>query len=135
MQRDYENTYWNNKGLLQSLSTELGMLVPTEGECRADRPKLERFREASNLYYDLYNNGGCNYGREIGSLFGPGLRAFNESRGAPGTQRYADDIKTANEFIKHVDRKMDKIILEAYHEKQTCGDNPTEVEDPAKVNA
>ena len=43
-------------------------------------PKLERFRQASNAYYDLFNNGGCNLRKEIKGFFG--MRVYRMSRSA-----------------------------------------------------
>lgn len=101
---DYEHTYWNNQGLLQNLSEKLDARRGDENK----GPKAKRLDRLSILYYDLYNNGGCNYGKEIASSFGSGLKIFNDDRNKIHPSRAA--------FIAHVDRVMDKAILEAYHE-------------------
>lgn len=54
-----KNTYWADNGKHQSLYDELHKtLVPDEGE--AGTTEGEFLRIMSNVYYDIYNNGGCN---------------------------------------------------------------------------
>lgn len=54
---DLDATYWNSNGALQALSNKLSKMIPTSGTCPNDKPKLEKFRRAANLYYQLHNNG------------------------------------------------------------------------------
>ena len=54
-----ENTYWNHNGRYQVLADQLQERVPDEGA--SDNPKIEALRVAGNVYYDLYNNGMCNW--------------------------------------------------------------------------
>lgn len=51
--------YWNKQGARQDLAEMVHELIPVEGEC--DEPYLEYIRRVSNWYYDVYNNGGCNW--------------------------------------------------------------------------
>jgi hypothetical protein len=54
-------TYWNNKGRHTPLYEELTTkLVPEEG--RAPTPYGELLSAIGRVYYDWYNNGGCNFG-------------------------------------------------------------------------
>ncbi len=53
-----DRTYWNNKGKYQKESDTLQKLVPDSGE--ASDTKIDLFRRASNLYYEIFNNGGDN---------------------------------------------------------------------------
>ena len=55
-------SYWNNRGLYQETATALEKRIPTFGkvEDAKQHPKLERLRRATNMYYDLYNNGAGN---------------------------------------------------------------------------
>ena len=50
-----KNSYWNNNGRFQMYVEELEALIPSEGE--VDEPRknkaLDKFRKASNCYYDL----------------------------------------------------------------------------------
>ena len=66
-----ENTYWNHNGKYQELSDKLQALIPNSGEVENPRKNkaLERFRKASNCYYDLYNNGLCNRTQEFRQVF------------------------------------------------------------------
>ena len=59
MELDYKNTYWNNKGKHQIESGVLEDLVPATGKAEGD---IEIFRCITNIYYDIYNNGGGNLG-------------------------------------------------------------------------
>lgn len=60
MKTDYQATYWVNHGRYQSLNSALrARLVPKEGE--AETRHGEILRIASILYYDVHNNGGCNF--------------------------------------------------------------------------
>lgn len=61
-----EKTYWNNCGTYAEAVAKLQTLIPDEGACSSATTKnkaLDRFRRASNCYYDLYNNGLCNRAR------------------------------------------------------------------------
>ncbi len=50
--------------------------IPTEGECPKEFPALENWRRFTNGYYDIFNNGACNWGSR-----GPGFRAAIKSIG------------------------------------------------------
>lgn len=64
-------SFWNNDSDMQDLADELSSLVPAMGPVPDPRKNkaLERFRRASNCYYDLYNNGLCNRRQEFYRLF------------------------------------------------------------------
>lgn len=51
-------TYWNNEGNYQLKYNELKKFIPLEG--KAPTPNLELLRVATNMYYDVNNNGGMN---------------------------------------------------------------------------
>jgi hypothetical protein len=110
IQIDYENTYWNGKGEQQEIAEKVCKLIPTEGECDASFPKLERLRKIVQAYYDLYNNGGRNRSKEIRKYFGSGLKAFNDGDQDPAS------IKTANEFIIRTEAVVTKAVIEAAKE-------------------
>ena len=51
--------YWNIQGQHQDLYNKYWeTLVPDSGE--ADTPEGEALRAITRIYYDVYNNGGCN---------------------------------------------------------------------------
>jgi len=54
-----ENTYWNGKGKYQKQYEILEKLIPKEK--RSKYENIELLRCISNVYYDYYNNGFCNY--------------------------------------------------------------------------
>jgi hypothetical protein len=50
---------WN--GYLEEQVDEVGAFIPSQGKVEdPNLPKLEEFRKLQNVYYDVYNNGGCN---------------------------------------------------------------------------
>lgn len=53
-------TYWNNNGRYQEQQDVLNeaKIIPIVGKCEYTYQEL--YRIASNCYYDIYNNGGCN---------------------------------------------------------------------------
>ena len=53
------NTYWNHLGKYQEWYDELWKQVPMNG--KADKSHIDLLRCMSKLYYDHYNNGGCNW--------------------------------------------------------------------------
>ena len=52
-------TYWEHKGTHQKVADMLTEMVPDKGIAQDTR--IELFRRASNTYYEVYNNGGCNF--------------------------------------------------------------------------
>ena len=52
-------TYWEHKGTHQKVADVLTEMVPDKGIAQDTR--IELFRRASNTYYEVYNNGGCNF--------------------------------------------------------------------------
>lgn len=88
----YENTYWNSKGKFQAIADALQKMIPVTGEVADAKknPALEKFRNAMNCYYDLYNNGLGNRGRQFPKVFGFGASQYKFRDGRYGyeyTQR------------------------------------------------
>jgi hypothetical protein len=119
MKADYSNTYWSHKGRHEALITELNKLVPSSGgvENTDDNPALEKFRVASNCYYDLYNNGLGNRGKEFEGVFG--FSAFDVGEDCNGFS-----VELTQELIDRTESKMDEIIVRAAH-KQHIGETKT----------
>jgi hypothetical protein len=110
-----ENAYWNRTGTHQNLVVKLNKLIPATGEIKGSKNyQLERFRKASNAYYDIFNNGGCNRSGSIRGFFGFGMSSMSEvHRDAYGnTRRY-----NWNAIHEKVEPIMDKIILAAAAEQ------------------
>lgn len=100
------NTYWNGKGKYQRLADKLQKLVPAQGAVTTGAA-LERFRVASNCYYDLYNNHLGNRAGEFRKVFGFSAAAKIREAGS-----VTPEIETATEA------KMDEIILTAATEQR-----------------
>ena len=64
-------SFWNNDSDLMGVAEDLLALLPARGAAPEPRKNkaLERFRRATNCYYDLYNNGLCNRRQEFYRLF------------------------------------------------------------------
>ena len=107
-------TYWESKGQYQAKADSLKDLLPFFGPVpkgNTVNKQLEKFRKASNCYYDLYNNGLCNMAREFSTVFRiPGVpREIKQNYG-----RY-DMISKAT--ADAIEAKMDEIILAAAKEQ------------------
>lgn len=101
-------TYWNSSGRHEDLVEPLQKLIPWEGSVPEARfnPALERFRRASNVYYDVFNNGLGNRGREFFPVF----------RFRSGDYRLRNgDFQ--NHFYQRLEEVMDQIILDAAQEQ------------------
>jgi len=105
-----KDTYWNHSGKHEHLADELRKLIPLEGSVANPRknPALEKFRKASNCYYDLYNNGLCNRAREFYGVFG--IASSHYRLGGPYS-RFSDHL------YAQVEAKMDEIIEAAMAEQ------------------
>jgi hypothetical protein len=105
---EMENTYWAAKGTYQELNVKLESLVPASGEVAKPwkNKALERFRKASNAYYDVFNNGGCNRMQSISRLFGTEVSYALRNRRPSWVWIH-----------KYTEPKMDAIILEAAKEQ------------------
>lgn len=103
-------TYWNSNGLHQHLADELTKLVPAMGEVPAGNPMLEKFRKASNCYYDLYNNGLCNRAKEFWRVFG--IRSSEYKNHSTRFPRFHEEL------YELLEAKMEAIILDAVAEQK-----------------
>ena len=104
-------SYWNSEGKYQAQYEELHKLVPREGEIKKGMCKhvfsLERFRKASNCYYDVFNNGGGNRNHATSKFFPGVLPVFRDN--------YKWGYSIDWDYVHSVcDEKMDEIICEAY---------------------
>lgn len=102
------DTYWNHKGTHQAKADELRKRVPASGSVDSPRKNkaLEKFRKASNCYYDLYNNGLCNRVQEFRQVFGISSSHFKYGFG-----------KYFHNMYDIVEEKLDAIIEEAAKEQ------------------
>ncbi len=109
----YANTYWSHRGKHPILQEKMAALIPASGsvENADDNPALEKFRIASNCYYDLYNNGLCNRAEQFQDVFGIVLPLDEDTRELP------NDFKLTKDLVNRTEKAMDKIILAAVKEQ------------------
>lgn len=107
------NTYWDSNGRYQDAIDALQARVPAEGPVKhpGRHKALERFRVASNCYYDLYNNGLCNRAAQFNAVFE--IRAKSRMHCHHG--RYG--LEWTPEFYACVEEKMDAIVAAAAEEQ------------------
>ena len=55
-------SYWGSQGKYQAQNDQIAKDVPAEGY--AQNVAVELYRCAANVYYEIYNNGGCNMGMD-----------------------------------------------------------------------
>lgn len=107
-----DKNYWGHNGTFQTLADQLEKLIPVEGAVEAPRGKnkrLEKFRQAANAYYDIFNNGGCNRGPLIRRIFDISVGAYRYgSRGRRGVM-----TTNWNGIHRAVEPIMDEIVLDA----------------------
>jgi len=60
-----DRSYWSSNGKYQKESDILQKLVPTEGS--SPFTDVELYRIATNVYYDIFNNGGGNLASDHGA--------------------------------------------------------------------
>ena len=111
MMIDPSRSYWNGTGTHQALIDSLRALIPVSGSVphvRRNRA-LERFRRASNVYYDIFNNGLCNRSREFYPVFRFGHSYYGWRRGG-----YWEHDRR---FYERLEDTMDQIIMDAAHEQ------------------
>ena len=55
-------SYWGSEGKYQAQKDQIEQDVPAEGY--AQNVAVELYRCAANVYYEIFNNGGCNMGMD-----------------------------------------------------------------------
>lgn len=106
-------TYWNNNGKHQQAVEVLNKLVPDFGSVvnPAKNKALEKFRKASGVYYDIYNNGLCNRAKQF--------KVFNIGPLNSVADRKGMYHKFFGNGLLKVEQAMDTIVAEAYREQQS----------------
>ncbi|HDR7922350.1 hypothetical protein J0794_27180 [Bacillus paranthracis] len=104
-----ENTYWNRNGKYQKELDKLDGLMPNIG--MTSNQYMNLFITASSVYYDVYNNGGCN----LADCYEEKIREY--------IMPFADDIKSLRLNVqmktlirnfkneKKLEAFMDEVIL------------------------
>lgn len=112
-----ENTYWNGKGKYQVASNRLRALLPDSGSVANPRKNkaLERFRKASNCYYDLYNNGLCNRAAEFRKVFGIAATKYRDSKGRFGIYLLEQVELAMNAIIEDAVKEQAALLLASHN--------------------
>ena len=103
----FDNSWGINEGF-KDLQEKLDDLVPLEGKVpfgRSKNKKLEKFRVASNLAYDLFNNGLMNRKSHFKQFFGWAPPAQNH--------RYQYSRHDWKRFEENLEPVLTSIIQEA----------------------
>jgi hypothetical protein len=105
-------TYWSGKGRYEKAGKALQKMIPASGSVDQPKknPRLEKFRKASNCYYDLYNNGLGNRAGEFSKVFGirSSIYKYRDGRYGHSYERHMYDL---------VEAEMSAIIAEAAAEQ------------------
>lgn len=102
-----KQTYWNSNGKYQAAVNALQALVPEEGSVKNPKKNkaLEKFRIASNCYYDLYNNGLINRAGAFRRVFNIASRHYAEP--------WRGYCKFNEQLYQRTEEAMDKIVAVA----------------------
>lgn len=104
-----ENTYWNENGKHQKEVEKLNKLLPSNGMTK--NMYMNLFITVSNVYYDVYNNDGCN----LADCYEDVIREY--------IMPFADDIKSLRLNVQmktlirnfknetKLERFMDEVVL------------------------
>ena len=92
--------FWAGKSPMQEQYDTLWRLVPAQGEVILENKELQKsveaFRNITRIYYDVYNNGGCNVAEN----------RWEEWAIAPYYQPFIENVQ---EIVEHIDVK-DRVI-------------------------
>ena len=110
--------YWGHCGKFQTEYQELySKLVPREGDADTELGQLIRY--ASIIYYDIYNNGGCNLrfnveffnkGREYFRKYAPDLRKEAKSLGVADFSTKLRNFGVGRGSVRSRDEVVDVIV-------------------------
>lgn len=124
-------TYWENTGKYQTEYDALKPLLPLLRE--ADKPHIELLRKLGNVYYDCYNNGGCNLdgykGEQLKEILSSlvvvnGLDARTRGDIRVTLEEYSEELQEA-EGYREFDCEScggDGVIHQAGGAEETCSD-------------
>ena len=98
-----QNTYWKGNGKYQAFLDELDKQMPDIGY--TDNANMNLFIMASNLYYDVYNNGSCNimdcYADDFFQYMGPLFQDVSIKKLADCDYEHAEHMMDmVSEFLK-----------------------------------
>lgn len=116
MARKYQPKYWSKKGKFQKRYDELyETLVPSSGDAATEIGQILRF--VSKIYYDIYNNGGCNldmqYFKDAGEYLRSHCRGLNDIASELKVEDYVEKLRhftNGNANDKENDEVVDVIV-------------------------
>ena len=111
----FKNSWALNEGF-KNLNEKLDELIPLNGRCdksRSTNKKLDRFRTAQNLIYDLFNNGLCNRKAHFRQFFGWAPYAEN--------RHYQYSRHDWERFEEELEPTFTQIMQEAAAEQRKLG--------------
>lgn len=113
-------TYWNGNGKYQQFVDQTNKIMPDYGD--TTNPNMNLFIYISKLYYDCYNNGGCN----IVDCYLDRVDALQEKVGKIvvtmliGDKEYLETITNkVFEFLLDKDLSYEKITYYFFDDKDT----------------
>ena len=112
MQEQLFKSSWAVNQGFEALREQLNELIPLSGKCdksRSTNKKLDRFRTAQNLIYDLFNNGLCNRKAHFRQFFGWAPYGFDFHR------------NQWERFEEALEPEFTQIMQEAYAEQKKLG--------------
>lgn len=115
-----KNTYWNHNGKYQSESDKIEELVPHMG--MTSNAYLNLFITASNLYYDEYNNGSCNFDNLVEDIE-TYVKPFNDDINVRGAINFNVTEKTLKKYLHNkskLEKFIDKVIEFVKDKDLTC---------------
>ncbi|WP_127904294.1 hypothetical protein [Solirhodobacter olei] len=106
-----KKTYWARSGTYQITFGKFWSLIPTYGAVAEKGKRLEKFRQATQVYRDLYNNGFCNRFAEVQTVLGITPKHFGV--------HYRDQSGGLHvpAFLAVVERSMDQFLRDAAEEQ------------------
>lgn len=110
-------TYWDQNGKHQDKSDILEKFIPNTGKCKGfsgSNKKLDKLRRATNVYYDLYNNGLFNRAREFKGVYdfaAQDVLAHLKHIGFNNWENYG--------WGDRIEESMDSIIMDAWDEQKS----------------
>lgn len=102
MCKNSHKTYWNNNGKYQQFVTETNKIMPDYGD--TSNLYMNLFIGISKLYYDCYNNGGCN----IFDCYMDKVEKIQEKVGKIVVKRLIND----NEYLESITNKVMEYLLD-----------------------
>ena len=107
-------SFWKNNHELSALYAVLNEKIPAFGSCDKKSPKLEKLRKASNLYYEVMNNGGINTMHGFKATFG---YSASYVRRAIRINSEVGNFTGYNRLVADMDKTIAGLVIESAQEQ------------------